>query len=56
MYSVKFITNEQHEIVEEFTEFDQAQMYWDLNADADNLVFGQMVDENNNEIIWEFES
>lgn len=42
------------ETVKTFKTFEEAQKYWDENAEIDTCIAGQMWDVLNDEIIWEF--
>lgn len=40
--------------INHFDEFADAQEYWDFYADAPTCVAGEMIDLDNDEVIWEF--
>lgn len=52
MYLISFVSAEKEEFNTEFNTFEEAQSFWD--AEADKHIFGRMEDLSNNEIIWEF--
>lgn len=52
MYLISFVSAEKEEFNTEFNTFEEAQSFWD--AEADKYIFGRMEDLSNNEIIWEF--
>lgn len=54
MYLISFVNASNEEFNAEFSTFDEAQAFWD--AEADKYIFGRMEDLGNNEIIWTFES
>lgn len=54
MYLISFVNASNEEFNAEFNTFDEAQAFWD--AEADKYIFGRMEDLGNNEIIWTFES
>lgn len=39
---------------EEFNTFDEAMEYWNSYADTPTCVHGELIDLNNNEMIWSF--
>lgn len=52
MYLISFVNAEKEEFNTEFNTFEEAQSFWD--AEADKYIFGRMEDLSNNEIIWAF--
>lgn len=56
MYEVIFDDSIHGEIIERFTDWDEAMSYWNSYADTESCVAGQLIDRNTEEIIWSFKN
>lgn len=53
-YQVIFEDSIHHTQINHFETFAEAQEYWDDYADVETCTAGEMLDLDNDEVIWEF--
>jgi len=55
MYSVVFKDIAHGTTEMGFETFDEAMEYWQDYADTETCVFGQLIDDDADEVVWEFD-